>query len=403
MEWRPKQAPKEIRIAMLGTGVQAHPHMRNYANIPGVKVVAASDAVEGKLNEFCDQYKIEHRYVDFREMLKRDDIDAVDVTVHNNLHLPLSVEVMRAGINCYCEKPMAGSFVDATTMIKASEAFGKMLHIQLGRIYDRGTKVAKEYVDAGKLGHIYHARSYGYRRRGRPYVDGYAEKEFDQAWIAQHGALYDMGVYHISQLLYILGCPKLERVSGKVYQEIGMDPERKKISQFDVEELGVGLAYYKDGLTLDILESWAIHGGPFPPSSIHGSTGGFSLGSRGFGAQGPEDPATSPFSYYDEELGYPRVVKFDLDAEDGRRRQVDPTYQYYVNSQAHWIAALRGQCDLLPTKEIALETMRVSEGLFLSSTLGRDITADEIPTLCKSTAIKTQDTPYGKLTFEFDF
>ena len=41
---------------------------------------------------------------------------------------------------------------------------------------------------------------------------------------AGHGALYDMGVYHISQILYILGIPKLERVSGMTYQEIGADP-----------------------------------------------------------------------------------------------------------------------------------------------------------------------------------
>jgi predicted dehydrogenase len=209
-----------------------------------------------------------------------------------------------------------------------------------------------------------------------------------------------MGVYHISQLLYILGLPKLQRVSGKVYQEVGMDPVRKEISKFDVEELGLGIAYYEDNLTLDILESWAIHGGTFPPSSIHGSHGGFSLAA---GGRGPHDPMTSTLTFYDEDLSYPRIVKFDLEAEDGRRRQVDPTYNYYSNSQAHWVAVLRGQCDLLPTKDIALETMRVSEGIFLSSTHNRDIFVDEIPTLSKSTALKGQDTPFGKLDYEFDF
>ena len=402
MEWRPKQEPKEIRIAFIGTGVQQRNHMRTYANLPGVKFVAASDIVEKKLNEFCDEFKIEHRYIDYREMLKRDDIDAVDVTVHNNLHLPLAVEVMRAGKHCYCEKPMAGSFVDAATMYKASEELGKMLHIQLSLIYNDVSVAAKEYIDAGKLGHIYHARSYGYRRRGRPYVDGYAEKEFTQSWIAEHGSLYDMGVYHISQLLYLMGLPKLERVSGKVYQELDMDPARKEISKFDVEELGVGFAHYENDLTFDIIESWAIHGAPFPPSSIYGSKGGVSLGGGGSGFRGvSEDPMENAFSIYDEELGYPRVIKLDLNSEFGRRRQVNPDYAFYQNSQSHWLAALRGQCKLLPTKDIALETMRVSEGIFLSSTLKREIFADEIPTLCKSTAIRTQETPFGVLKYNF--
>lgn len=399
MEWRPRKKPKEVRIAFIGTGIQQRVHAINYQKIPGVKFVAACDIIEEKLNEFCDDFNIEHRYVDYREMLKRDDIDAVDITVHNNLHLPLVVEVLRSGKHCYCEKPMAGSFADALTMYKASEDYGKMLHIQLARIYDPATVAAKEYIDKGKLGKIYHARSYGYRRRGRPYVDGYGEKEFTQSKMAQHGALYDMGVYHISQLLYLLGLPKLERVTGKVYQELDMDPVRKEISKFDVEELGVGFAYYENGLTLDIIESWAIHGGPFPSSAIYGSKGGISLGS-GYGSI-KENPMDNAFTFYDEELGYPRVIKLDLYAEFSRRAQVDPSYSFYADSQSHWIAALRGECQLLPTKDIALETMRVSEGIFLSSTLGREIYADEIPTLSKSTALRTQETPFGTLKFDF--
>ena len=399
MEWRPKQAPKEVRIAFIGTGVQQRNHMRTYANLPGIKYVAASDIVEKKLDEFCDEFKIEHRYTDYREMLKRDDIDAVDVTVHNNLHLPLAVEVMRAGKHCYCEKPMAGSFTDAAAMYKVSEETGKMLHIQLAQIYSDAAVAAKEYIDAGRLGHIYHARSYGYRRRGRPYVDGYAEKEFTQTWIAEHGSLYDMGVYHISQLLYLMGLPKLERVTGKVYQELDMDPARKEISKFDVEELGVGFANYENDLTLDIIESWAIHGAPFPPSSIHGSKGGLSFGAGGF--QSARENSMDNLTLYDEDLGYPRAIKLDLGAEFGRRRQVNPDYSFYQNSQSHWLAALRGQCELLPTKSIALETMRVSEGIFLSSTLKREIFADEIPTLCKSTALRTQETPFGVLKYDF--
>jgi len=370
--------------------------MMSYGEIPGVKIVAACDINEAKLNEFCARYKIENKYLDYRELLKRDDIIAVDVAVHNNLHLPLSAAVMRAGKHCYCEKPMAGSFTDAQAMYDISVETGKMLHIQLARIYDSTTVAAKKIIDAGKLGHIYHARSYGYRRRGRPYVDGYAEKEFDMASIAAHGALYDMGVYHISQILYLMGLPKLERVSGKVYQEIAMDPVRQKACSFDVEELGVGFAFYENNLTFDIIESWAIHGGPFPPSVIYGSKGGVSLGE---GRPG-EDPMQSALTFYDEELGYPRVVKLDIGSEEGRKRQVDLDYKYYSGSVPHWVAVLSGYCELLPTKDIALETMRVSEGLFLSSTLNREVFADEIPTLCKSSAIREQDTPIGKLKYD---
>jgi hypothetical protein len=66
-----------------------------------------------------------------------------------------------------------------------------------------------------------------------------------------------MGVYHIAQMLYLLGPPAVERVSGKVYQETGMDPRRRETSGYGVEELGLGLVRLAGGVTLDLIESLA--------------------------------------------------------------------------------------------------------------------------------------------------
>ena len=376
---------QEINIALIGTGIIAHEHMRGYKQIEGAKVIAACDIDEKKLNEFCDKWDIPHRYTDYRELLKRDDIVAVDVSLHNNLHAPISIAVMAAGKNCYCEKPMAGSFVDAQAMKDAAAKYGVKLHIQLAQIYGPHVDCAKKLIKAGRLGNIYHARSYGYRRRGRPFVDGYAEKEFVQSHWAGHGALYDMGVYHISQLLYVLDTPKVERVSGAVYQEMAM--QRLNETVFDVEELGVGLVKFAGGLTMDVLESWAIQGGEFPNSSIHGSEGGLQFTNR------------DSLKYYSEIEGYPAAATLDVAAEHYRRRKIDPSIEVYADSQTHWVAALRGQCKLIDTEHIALQTMLVSEGIFLSHTLGREVTADEIPELCKSNSVRNQDTDFGKLEY----
>ena len=376
---------KEVNIALIGTGIIAHEHMQKYNEIPGTNVIAACDINERKLNAFCDKWNILNRYTDYRELLKRDDVMAVDVNLHNNLHAPISVAVMAAGKHCYSEKPMAGSYVDAAAMKDAAEKFGVKLHIQLGFLYSGQTTCAKKLIDAGKLGNIYHARSYGYRRRGRPFVDGYAEKEFVQSKWGGHGALYDMGVYHISQLLYLLGTPKLERVSGSVYQELAM--ERRDECNFDVEELGVGFAKYEGGMTMNIIESWAIHGSEFPVSSIHGSKGGVQLGHE------------NTVKFYSEIEGYPAVSTLDIAAEHYRRRKIDPSVWVYSNSQAHWIGTLKGECEQIDTPNIALQTMLVSEGIFLSHKFNREISADEIADLCESNAVLRQDTPFGELTY----
>ncbi|HEY3595741.1 MAG TPA: hypothetical protein VGL13_17765, partial [Polyangiaceae bacterium] len=60
---------------------------------------------------------------------------------------------------------------------------------------------------------------------------------------------------------------------------------------------------------------------------------------------------------------------------------------YYASSQAHWVAALRGKVPLLPTADIALRTMLISDGIYLSDRLGREITVDEIEASSVSTAL----------------
>ena len=169
----------KIRIGVIGTGIISNQgHLSKYFgdNEP-VDVVAACD-IDGKaLNTTCDKYGINDRYADFRDLLARDDIDAVDVCVHNNLHAPITIAALRAGKHVYCEKPIAGTYADGKAMVDTAKECNKMLHIQLGTLYDMETKAAKVIIDEGKLGNIYHARSVGHRRRGRPFVDGYATKE----------------------------------------------------------------------------------------------------------------------------------------------------------------------------------------------------------------------------------
>ena len=384
---------KEIRIGIIGCGIIANGHAGKYREMPGVKIVAACDILETKLNKFCDRFSIENRYVDFREMLKRDDIDAVDVCVHNNLHMPLTVRVLEAGFHCYCEKPMAGTYRDAKMMYDRAKECGKQLHIQLSTVYKPRTVCAKKFIDDGRLGKIYHARSYGYRRRGRPFVDGYAEKEFVSKYWASGGALYDMGVYHIAMLLYLLDNPKVNRVSGQVYQELAIDAGRKKESGFDVEELGCGFVKFEGGLTMDILESWAIHSAPFPPSMICGSDGGLTI----WPTAKSEDEAVV---FYSEISGYPASAALDVSAEHYRRGKIDPTTDAYAHPQNIWIAALRGECPWPGSAEIALNTMLVSEGIYKSGALGREVTYDEIITESKSNSLKRQDVPFGVIEYE---
>ncbi|MHC4561777.1 MAG: Gfo/Idh/MocA family protein [Planctomycetota bacterium] len=364
---------KEVRLGMIGVGQIGKIHLNEYKDMEGVKLVAAADVDPAALKEAGDYFDIERTYTDFREMLACDDIDAVDVCLHNNLHMPFTVAALEAGKHVFCEKPMAGAYVDAVKMLDTAKACGKMLSIQLGTLFDKETKVARRLIEAGRLGKVFHARSTGFRRRGRPFVDGYGTAQFVQKKVAAGGALYDMGVYHIARMLHLLGLPAVERISGKVYQETDMDVDRRETSGYDVEELGLGFVKFAGAMTLDIIESWAIHLDGFEGSSIVGSQGGIRL---------------SPFSFHTTLDDVEMDAGFDLKSTDWRWHQLSDKESAYDSPQSHWVAALRGDVDLLPTAETALATMLISEGIYLSDRLGREVTADEVLAESKSTAVK---------------
>ena len=365
---------KEVRIGIIGCGQIAQQHLKTYKEIPEANVVACADILPSAADTSAKTFGIPNIYYSAHELLKRDDLDAVDVCLHNNFHRAGVEAVLASGRHCYCEKPMAGAYADALAMKAAAEASGKLLHIQLAGIYSNEVRSVKELIEDGALGEVYYARTNGHRRRGRPYVDGYGKPTFVQKENSGGGALYDMGVYHISELLWLLGNPTPTRICGRTFQKVAMDAKRKDLSGYSVEELGTGLVNFSNGIALDILEAWAMHLDTLEGSFILGSDGGARL---------------RPFGYF--------TSQGDLDIDGGasmgaaayRRRKLrteDGDTDTRDNSQRHWVNVLLGNDTLLPTMDLALNTMLISEGIYLSEKQGREVTAEEVRELSVSTA-----------------
>lgn len=354
---------EKVRIGMIGTGQIAKMHLDHYQHIEGAEIVAAADINAAEVNRVAAKYSIPSVYTDYHELLKRDDIDAVDVCLHNVLHRPATVAALEAGKHVYCEKPMAATYADGKIMFDTARHCGRKLSVQFFTLFKRETRAAKELIEAGYLGEVYHARSTGFRRRGRPFVDGYGTVTFVQKEHAFGGALYDMGVYHIAQVLYLTGNPRVRRITGKTYQKTPMDAARQQSSGYNVEELGLGFVYFDNDLTLDIIEAWAVHLDGIEGSSLLGTKGGIRL---------------DPFGFFQSAGDIDLNSTVNLESAHFRWNNVRANGDAYESAQHHWVAALQGRVQLLPTDEIALNTMLISEGIYLSDRLGREVTAEEV-------------------------
>jgi predicted dehydrogenase len=360
-----------VRIGVIGAGQIGTGHLKTYAEIPDAEVVAVADLDQAAADRAKAAFGIDTTYTDYHEMLARDDIDAVDVCLHNRLHMPVAVDALEAGKHVYCEKPMAWSYHDAKKMYEAAQASGKMLHIQLGRIYRHETWCARRLITDGQLGSVYSVTSTHYRRRGRPWVDGYGSAAFVSSKTAGSGALGDFGIYNIARVVFLLGNPELETVSGLTQSRIPMYEERRKSGGFDLEESVQGLVRFAGGIGYSLAEAWAMHSDSPEEDCVYGDRGGLRV---------------EPLSYHTTISDMELSGTIDATSAIRRWNSTDRVTKYYVdvglpfhrNSQNHWVHALHGRVELLDTAGIALKTALISEGLYLSASLGREVTAAEI-------------------------
>lgn len=400
---------KEIRIGIIGTGVISNLHVQVWKQIPGVTVVAGCDIDKDKLESWGARHGIKDLYTDYRQLLARDDIEAVDVCVHNNLHTPIAVAVMKAGKHCYSEKPMAGSYVDAKTLYQAASIYGVKLAIQCSSIFNNQTRIAKKLIDAGKLGQIYHVRSLAHRRIGRPGVDFPLSTDFFSKEIGGHGPVFDIGTYHISQMLYLLGLPKLESIYGVAHNSFYMDERLLNGKKYEVEDLGVGLARFENGLSMDIYQDWALNMDEIGNCIIAGSIGGLKLlniDAYGGKLANPELYAKQhpDLEFFGIEDGLMIDKKINCGLNEFVELRLNPDMIWFDNNQYQWAAYLRGDLTdetRVNTPLICLNTTMVMDGIFMSDKLGRSVTAEEIDALSESTALRRQVTDWG--VFEYDF
>ena len=423
------QNMKELRIAIIGCGMISHRHMTVIRNLnklgQNLKVVAAAEIDAAKLKAWGEKYGMDEKdlYQDFREMLKRDDIDEVEVCVHNNLHTSVSTAVMAAGFDCYSEKPMAASYADAKILYDAQKKYGKKLAIQISSIYNPQTRIAKRMIAEGKLGKVYHVRSVGHRRQGRPGYDmPFFSRDFIDPKIGVHGPLFDLGIYHLAQMLYVLGMPELESVYGVQSCDYWTHPAIDKLVNrtAPVEDLGVGMARFKGGISMDIYEDWAIHmediGSSFVVGSLGGlkfldvdQTGGPMAREEGGMIIGGGSVQMPRLVYYGvDENNQLFETKLDCAIDDVTGQQellIHPEMAMYNDNQLQWYSYLRGDLNdetRIDSPYIALQTAFLSEGVVLSSGLGRSVTADEIKAMAKSIALREQETSFGVIKYDFD-
>src|SRR5213078_3450385 len=157
---------KDLRIGMIGYGFMGRAHSNGYRRVnnffnleyrPVLRAVAARD--QAKAKAFADQWGYESIETDWRKVVERKDIDAVDICTPNNSHCEIALAAAAAGKMILCEKPLAMNGAEGLKMVEAVEKakVPNMVWYNYRRV--PAVTFAKQIIDSGKLGKIFHYRA----------------------------------------------------------------------------------------------------------------------------------------------------------------------------------------------------------------------------------------------------
>ena len=157
---------KPLNIGLVGCGFMGRTHSNGYKRVndffdveyrPVLK--AACSRSEDAVKAFAEKWQYESVETDWRKLIARPDIDAVDICTPNNTHAEIAIAAAEAGKMVLCEKPLSMDLVDGQQMVDAIEKAGVANTVWYNYRRAPAVTLAKQFIDEGRLGRIFHYRA----------------------------------------------------------------------------------------------------------------------------------------------------------------------------------------------------------------------------------------------------
>lgn len=235
----------------------AHSHTNGYLkeieDSPDLRLVAVWDDMASRGQAVAERMGCEF-VADVDAVLTRDGVEAAIVCADNAGHRPLVEACCAAGVDLFCEKPMALSPADASAMLTAIDVAGVRAVFGYFQPFSGSALAAREFLAAGKLGEVTQIR---YRNSHHAAYGHWFDSE-DRQWFTDParsggGAFLDMGTHAIHFVRTVFG-PVAAVSAAVIENKSGIYP--------DVDDYGVALLEFESGVTGIVEASWVFTGGP---------------------------------------------------------------------------------------------------------------------------------------------
>jgi predicted dehydrogenase len=200
----------QLRVGIIGFGWMGQAHARSYLRIPtlfpdaGVRPVLTivADTVDALRDLAVHDFGFAHATADWRDVITRPDLDVVDITAPNALHLPLVRAAAEAGRAVFCEKPVGQVPADTIAAEAATQRAGVLTGVGYNYRWAPLVQHTRALVAAGRLGRLTHYRGRFFSMYGQDPL-GTLSWRYQQE--AGYGVLMDLMSHAIDMAHFLVG------------------------------------------------------------------------------------------------------------------------------------------------------------------------------------------------------
>jgi levoglucosan dehydrogenase len=251
-------------VGLIGGGQVARSHMIGFGNVPlfygpqttaDVRVIA--EASEGLASSAAARLGVPRWTSDWHQVTQDPEIEIVDVMTPTYLHKQPAIEAMEGGKDVICEKPLAALEQDAHEMYDVSRRTNARTVVGFNYRRVPAVTLAKQMIEDGKLGKVYHVRSH--------FMEDWGGPEFPLTWRfhseqAGAGALADLGSHALDMVRYLVGEPTEVCGSATNFIPERTPPGGKMKLPSDVDDVVVALLKLEGGALAEVSASWISTG-----------------------------------------------------------------------------------------------------------------------------------------------
>ena len=204
-----------LKVGIVGFGFMGRTHYQCWKKVKEAEIVAICDVnpnieedtkkAVGNIGDTSEEVDFSSLkvYTDLDEMLAKEKLDAVSITLPTFLHPDSSIKALSAGVNVMCEKPMALNSKECARMITEAKRSGKILQIgHCVRFWPEYAR-AKEIVDSGKYGKVIAGT---FQRLGSAPTWSIDNWFLDEQ--RSGGVALDLHIHDTDYVQYLFGMPK---------------------------------------------------------------------------------------------------------------------------------------------------------------------------------------------------